>query len=259
MPPSLRCRHYRSHEPMAVGSVAGAVPVVEAAAELEPGDPTDLLTPLFVDLQISGLGGVDFSNAAEPTPAAVRAVARTLWGQGIGYLLPTVLTGGLDDLRRNFEVPAESCRDPQLATSIPAFHLEGPHISPDDGPRGAHRLKHVQPPSWAEFEALQEVAEGRIGLVALAPEQERAIPAIGHTNASTRELGSAVEAGAVLSTHLGNGSHAEIRRHADIELDVFSPESFTILRWGEGRHEVVTTVVAGQVRHPLSAQDALPS
>lgn len=63
----------------------------------------------------------------------------------------------------------------------------------------------------------------------------------------------------VLSTHLGNGSHAEIRRHADIELDVFSPESFTILRWGEGRHEVVTTVVAGQIRHPLSAQEALRS
>ena len=89
--------------------------------------------------------------------------------------------------------------------------------------------------------------------------EERVIPATGHTNDSTREPGSAVEAGAVLSTHLGNGSHAEIRRHADIELDVFRPESFTILRWGEGRHEVATTVVAGQVRHPLSAQDALPS
>ncbi len=49
------------------------------------------------------------------------------------------------------------------------------------------------------------------------------------------------------------------RAIANIELDVFSPESFTILRWGEGRHEVVTTVVAGQVRHPLSAQDALRS
>ena len=259
MPPSLRCRHYRSHEPMAVGSVAGAVPVVEAAAELEPGDPTDLLTPLFVDLQINGFGGVDFSDAAELTPAAVRPMARTLWGQGVGHFLPTVLTGGFDDLRRSFELLAESCRDPQLATGIPACHLERPHISPDDGPRGAHRLKHVQPPSWAEFEALQEATEGRIGLVTLAPEQERAITAIGHTNASTRELGSAVEAGAVLSTHLGNGSHTEIRRHADIELDVFSPESFTILRWGEGRHEVVTTVVAGQLRHPLSAQDALPS
>lgn len=105
----------------------------------------------------------------------------------------------------------------------------------------------------------------------LAPEQERAIPfierlreervipTIGYTSASTQELGSAIEAGAVLSTHLGNRFHAEIRRHADIELDVFSPESSTILRWGEGRHEVVTTVVAGQVRHPLSAQDALRS
>ena len=67
------------------------------------------------------------------------------------------------------------------------------------------------------------------------------------------------ELGVVLSTYLGNGSHAEILRHTGIEPDVFSPKSSTILRWGEGRHEVVTTVVAGQVRHPLSAQDALRS
>lgn len=58
---------------------------------------------------------------------------------------------------------------------------------------------------------------------------------------------------------LGNGSHAEIRRHTGIEPDVFSPESLTILRWNEGRLEVVTPVVAGQERHPLSAQDALLS
>ncbi|MDE0528475.1 MAG: hypothetical protein OXH85_07270 [Truepera sp.] len=176
-------------------------------------------------------------------------------GTGGRPLPPDRPDRGFDDLRRSFELLAESYRDPQLATRIPTCHLEEPYISPDDGPR----LKHVQPPPWAEFEALQEATEGRIGLVTLASEQERAIPASGHTNASTREPGSAVEAGAVLSTHLGNGSHAEIRRHADIELDVFRPESFTILRWGEGRHEVVTTVATGQLRHPLSVQDALPS
>lgn len=49
------------------------------------------------------------------------------------------------------------------------------------------------------------------------------------------------------------------KRLTGIEPDVFSPESFTILRRNEGRLEVVTTVVAGQVRHPLSAQDALRS
>ncbi len=49
------------------------------------------------------------------------------------------------------------------------------------------------------------------------------------------------------------------KRHTGIEPDVFSPESFTILHWNEGRLEVVTTMVAGQVRHPLSAQKALHS
>ncbi len=152
MPPSLRCRHYRSHEPMAIGSVAGAVPVAEAAAELEPSDPTDLPAPLFADLQINGLGGVDFSDAAELTPAAVRPMARTLWGQGVGHFLPTVLTGGFDDLRRSFEVLAESCRDPQLATRIPTCHLEEPYISPapttnPGGRTGSNTCGHPPGPS----------------------------------------------------------------------------------------------------------------
>jgi N-acetylglucosamine-6-phosphate deacetylase len=39
--------------------------------------------------------------------------------------------------------------------------------------------------------------------------------AIGHTNAGEAELGAAVAAGAVLSTHLGNGSHQALPRHAN--------------------------------------------
>ena len=249
MLPSLRCRHYRSHEPMTVDTGTGAVLMVADSDEASPeSEPSDLLAPVFVDLQINGFGGVNFSNATELTPEDVATVTRTLWGQGVGYFLPTVTTGGFEDLRRSFEVLAASCRDPLLATSMPAFHLEGPYISPHDGPRGAHRLEHVRPPSWDEFEALQEAAEGRIGLVTLAPEhegaipfierlrEEQVIPAIGHTAASTPDIERAVEAGAVLSTHLGNGAHAEIRRHPNYIWDQLADDRLWASLIVDGHH-----------------------
>jgi N-acetylglucosamine-6-phosphate deacetylase len=62
-------------------------------------------------------------------------------------------------------------------------------------------------------------------MVTLAPELEGAIPfiekaaaagvivALGHTSAEKKDIDAAIQAGARLSTHLGNGAHALIRRH----------------------------------------------
>ncbi len=50
------------------------------------------------------------------------------------------------------------------------FHVEGPHISPDDGPRGAHPRRWVRPPDIDEFRRWQDATGGRIRLVTLAPE-----------------------------------------------------------------------------------------
>src|SRR5436305_1458777 len=78
---------------------------------------------------------------------------------------------------------------------------------------------------WAEFCWLQEAAGTRIRLVTLAPEHENALPfieqlvrsgvvvALGHTAASAARIREAIAAGARLSTHLGNGSHAMLPRH----------------------------------------------
>ena len=91
---------------------------------------------------------------------------------------------------------------------MPGCHLEGPYISGEDGPRGAHPREHVRPPDWDEFEKLQQASGGRIRLVTLAPELPGAIDfirravasgvtvAIGHTAAAGTEIAAAVEAGA---------------------------------------------------------------
>jgi N-acetylglucosamine-6-phosphate deacetylase len=72
---------------------------------------------------------------------------------------------------------------------------------------------------------LQEAAQGAIRLVTLAPEWDDAlrfierlvasgvVVALGHTAASAARIRDAIAAGARLSTHLGNGSHALLPRH----------------------------------------------
>jgi N-acetylglucosamine-6-phosphate deacetylase len=112
-----------------------------------------------------------------------------------------------------------------LAHATPAIHLEGPWLSPEDGPRGAHLREHIRPPDWDEFCRLQEAAGGKIRLVTLAPEHEGALQvieqlvksnvvvALGHTAATSLRIREAIKAGAKLSTHLGNGSHAVLPRH----------------------------------------------
>ncbi len=136
------------------------------------------------------------------------------------------MTDSLEAMCGRLEAVARACReDAALARAAPCVHIEGPFLSPEDGPRGAHPAEHVRPASEAEFERLQRAAEGRIGLVTLAPEVPGALElarelcsagilvAIGHTAAAPEAIREAIAAGARLSTHLGNGAHAALPRH----------------------------------------------
>ena len=96
-----------------------------------------------------------------------------------------------------------------------AFHVEGPHISQYDGPRGAHPARWIRPPDLEEFRRWQDAAQGNVRLVTLSPEwpesthyieqlaREGVVTSIGHTRATREQIDDAVRAGATLSTHLG--------------------------------------------------------
>jgi N-acetylglucosamine-6-phosphate deacetylase len=128
------------------------------------------------------------------------------------------------------------------------IHLEGPYISPHDGPRGAHPLRWVRPPDWQEFCRLQEAAEGRIKLVTLSPEYDAApdviarlaasgiVAAIGHTAATSEQIRRAVDAGATLSTHLGNGAHLTLPRHPNYLWDQLADERLWASLIVDGHH-----------------------
>ena len=193
--------------------------------EVPSTDSTTWVAPALIDIQVNGFAGYDL-NVATVTPEDVCAMVRALWKVGTGFLCPTVVTGSFDRISSSMRAIVKASKaDSLVAHSMLGIHLEGPYISAEDGPRGAHPLEHVRDPDWDEFQQWQDISEGKISIVTLAPEKKGAIPfieklvaegivvALGHTNASASDIQAAIDAGARLSTHLGNGAHALIRRH----------------------------------------------
>ncbi len=198
---------------------------VQSISEVKSADCNTWIAPALVDIQVNGFAGFDL-NVATVTAADVCAMVRTLWRVGTGSLCPTIVTASYEDTHNSLSAIVNACKEDKTVNhSILGIHLEGPYISEVDGPRGAHPKAHVRDPNWDEFQQWQDIAEGMICIVTLAPEKAGAIPfieklvangivvALGHTNASAEDIRAAIGAGATLSTHLGNGAHAVIRRH----------------------------------------------
>lgn len=131
---------------------------------------------------------------------------------------------------------------------VAGVHVEGPHIAPEDGPRGAHPAADVRAPDVAEFDRWQHAAGGLVKLVTLSPHWPEA-PAyvrhlakagvsvsLGHTSADAAQIAAAVEAGATLSTHLGNGSHALLNRRHNHLWPQLADDRLTAMFIADGHH-----------------------
>jgi N-acetylglucosamine-6-phosphate deacetylase len=203
---------------LADGRIADVTPL----GPQRPGYP--YCSPGFIDLQINGWAGVDFSSP-DLTAEAAAGVVEKLWLTGVTSFCPTLVTNPLDILERNLRVLEEARRRyPGFAASAPCYHLEGPYLSPG-GSRGAHNPDFMRPPSWEEFSRLQSAAGGHIGLLTIAPElpgacdfirrvaESGVLVAVGHTDGTARDIAGAARAGARLCTHLGNGCPEFMHRH----------------------------------------------
>jgi N-acetylglucosamine-6-phosphate deacetylase len=182
----------------------------------------------FFDPQVNGFAGVDF-NSPCLTPEGLHQAALSLASTGVTRFLPTLVTSSHERMVYQLKILAEAfSKDPLLQKMCPGIHLEGPYISPEEGPRGVHPREFVRLPRWEELERFQEACEGRIKCVTLAPEVEGAIPfiekavthgivvGIGHTHATGEDLEQAIQAGVRLSCHLGNAPSALLPRHRNL-------------------------------------------
>lgn len=206
--------------------------------------------PGFCDLQVNGFAGVDFNDPG-CTDQQLRHATDRMRATGVTQYLPTLITSALDTFTR--------CARNILSFDDPAvvgIHMEGPYISPHDGPRGAHPRAHVRDASIEGFQRRQEAADGRILLVTLAPEVGGALQlieylvasnvrvAVGHSAATPAQIRDAVSAGATLSTHLGNGCAQDLPRHPNLIWEQLASDELFASLIVDGHHLPPSTVKA---------------
>ncbi len=178
-------------------------------------------------------------------------------------------------MRHGLRTIAAACEAfPDVAARVVGIHLEGPFLSGGDGYRGAHPTDAMRDPDWAFFQELQESSGGRIVLITLAPERTGAIAfirkavesgvvvALGHTAAVGATIRAAVEAGARLSTHLGNGIASPLPRHPNPIWEQAAIDDLSASFIADGHHlDAATLRVLARAKGParsILVSDASP-
>jgi len=221
--------------------------IITAIAEVQSDDPAWLSSGL-VDLQINGYQGFDL-NADNLTSDTVVELSRRVLATGVTTFLPTIITAAEEKIIACLRAIAVARQlNPTFHHMIPGVHVEGPHLSPEDGPRGAHPREHIRPPSIAEFDRWQRASGDLVKLVTLSPHFDEApnyiaalrergiLVSIGHTRASCEQIHSAVDAGATLSTHLGNGVDDPLPRHPNLLWTQLAEDRLTATFIADGHH-----------------------
>lgn len=237
--------HYKTNKPIVVKIKKELISEINHNATFSSNQ---IIAPGLVDLQINGFNGVDF-NEENLDEQGVVDLTKKLWEQGVTSYYPTLITNSNKAIEKTLKVLISACEKNELiASSIAGIHLEGPFLSKEDGPRGAHPLEHIKAPDWELFSRWQKIAQGKIKMITLAPEWPTSVSfikqcvlngvvvAIGHTAANAEQIQNAVLAGARVATHLGNACHAMLPRHANYIWEQLALDSLWATFIADGFH-----------------------
>ncbi|XP_074138904.1 N-acetylglucosamine-6-phosphate deacetylase isoform X3 [Sminthopsis crassicaudata] len=174
-----------------------------------------ILAPGFIDVQINGGFGVDFSLPSEDVGSGIALVAKNLLAYGVTSFCPTLVTSPPDIYHK--VLPQIIVRNgSSQGAGVLGVHLEGPFISHEK--RGAHPESHLR---TFETDAFQELLKTygsleNVAIITLAPELRRSYEVIreitsrgicvsvGHSVSHLKEAEEAVQNGATFITHLFN-------------------------------------------------------
>ncbi len=198
------------------GQIAEATIAIAGGAitEIKPGlDPRAAMTvagtivPGFIDLQINGAFGYDFTLDGR----TVADVAARLPATGVTSFVPTIITSPLAAYPARLREIGVACQD-ATGAHILGVHLEGPYLSPKRA--GAHNPAFLRAIDEAEIAAWAD--PGLVRIVTLAPELPGAATAaqilrgngilvsVGHSDATYDQATAGFAAGVGWVTHLFN-------------------------------------------------------
>lgn len=280
-PSVYRGRHYRQGRPIEVRCENGLIAEIRDAGDTgntaDNGENGSLywIAPGLVDLQVNGYGGIDLNR--EPlNPKEFYGLIHTLWSLGVTSFLPTVITNEPSAMGRLLaslnEAIVAAGENKSLGASVPGIHLEGPFISPQDGPRGAHGKTWVMPPDIERLEEWHRLSGERLRIVTFSPEwpasealarwcgRRNIVASIGHTAADGDQIRAAVKAGAALSTHLGNGAHPVLPRHPNYIWEQMANDDLVACVIADGFHlseAVLKTIYRAKAGRMLLVSDSV--
>ncbi len=222
--------------------------VIETVERTRGHSARDLpyLAPAFIDLQVNGFAGIDV-NGAEATADGVIEITEALADIGVTTWVPTVVTASEEAISQSLACIAEArSRSAALAHAIPFAHVEGPFLSDLDGPRGVHDTDQIRPIDPEEV--ARWMTAGPVGILTVSPHRdgdpeqiarirEMGVQvAVGHTHAEPEQITAAVDAGATLSTHLGNGIFPQLKRHPNPIWTQLAEDRLTCGLIADGHH-----------------------
>lgn len=167
-----------------------------------------LLVPGFIDVQVNGGFGHDFTT----NPESIWPVAADLPRYGVTSFLPTIITSPPETIAAAQHVLAGSPPNDFRGATALGLHVEGPFLNP--AKKGAHNPAHLRPPNLEA--AANWSPEQGVLLFTLAPELPGALEVVktlvargvvvsaGHSLATYAQAQAAFEAGVTYGTHLFN-------------------------------------------------------
>jgi N-acetylglucosamine-6-phosphate deacetylase len=185
---------------------SGDTPAAAGVTTLDAGG--GILAPGFIDLQLNGAFGHDFTA----DPAAIWQVAAGLPRYGVTAFLPTIITSPLEQVEAAMRVVTGGQPTGFRGAAPLGVHAEGPFLNPKK--KGAHNQQYLRPPDAGAVARWSPAAGMR--LVTIAPELPGALDVIrtlsargvvvstGHSMATFEEAVAGFDAGARYGTHLFN-------------------------------------------------------
>jgi len=214
--------------------------------------------PGFVDLQVNGYLGADFSSP-DLTEDSFAHACEALFQAGTAAFLPTVITSPLEVYAHNLPILASVMARDEFRGRLPGIHLEGPFISPEPGAIGAHHPEWVREPDVTTFEQINSWARHTIRLLTLAAERHGAedlaryaagqgiVVSSGHSLATPANLERLAQAGAAALTHLGNGLPHLLHKYNNPLWAGLADDRYTAMLIGDGHH-IPNGVIKAMIR-----------
>jgi len=216
------------------------------AVGVSPAGSRSMAVPGFIDVQVNGFAGADFSFT---DLGGYRMAADAMAATGITAYQPTYICLPSNAYGPALEVASEAQRLIDAPRLI-GVHLEGPFLSPER--IGAHDVGNTRQPDidWAAA----MLTKGPVSYTTVAPELPGAFDLIrfftgagitvglGHSDADAGTAGAAFDAGARAVTHLFNAQRPWHHRDPGIAGAALVRNDVTVTIILDGHHLAAETV-----------------